>query len=243
MELVTTYEEALAGATEFQRVPELRDCVAYERLNKFSHWFYFEEIHGFAPSKFIGYAGTTAEGYDGSGTGTDTNDALQKLFTQVVRPSQQFDLLAEQLSAWLDASGSSLSAKTLSGTGAVYTRDGNSHSGSRGAASRSEVEYFEGHPLEVRQTRYERDPKARAECLVFYNSYECQACRLDFEKTYGVIGRQFIHVHHLKPLSILGTRHKVNPETDLLPLCPNCHAMIHRMPEPQTLDALRDLLA
>ncbi|WP_409564102.1 HNH endonuclease [Methylobacterium sp. J-068] len=50
---------------------------------------------------------------------------------------------------------------------------------------------------------------------------------MDFEETYGSSVKGFIHVHHIKPLSYIGKQYKVNPLTDLRPVCPNCHAVIH----------------
>ncbi|MEG0771017.1 MAG: HNH endonuclease, partial [Clostridia bacterium] len=47
-------------------------------------------------------------------------------------------------------------------------------------------------------------------------------------KIYGEIGKDFIHVHHLKPLNEIGEEYIVNPVNDLIPVCPNCHAMLHR---------------
>ncbi|MGV3593682.1 MAG: HNH endonuclease [Sediminibacterium sp.] len=53
-------------------------------------------------------------------------------------------------------------------------------------------------------------------------------CRINFEKTYGELGKGFIHVHHNKPLFSGNGEQKINPALDLDVLCPNCHAMIHR---------------
>ena len=59
------------------------------------------------------------------------------------------------------------------------------------------------------------------------HGYSCFVCGFNFFETYGEIGRQFIHVHHINPLSQIGEQ-SVNPITDLVPVCPNCHCMIHR---------------
>jgi 5-methylcytosine-specific restriction protein A len=40
------------------------------------------------------------------------------------------------------------------------------------------------------------------------------------------LARSFIEVHHIESLST-GTR-TVDPITDLIPLCSNCHSMVHR---------------
>ncbi len=52
-------------------------------------------------------------------------------------------------------------------------------------------------------------------------------CNFDFEKIFGEIGKGFIHVHHVKPLSEVNEEYKINPIQDLRPVYPNCHAMIH----------------
>ncbi|SFH37209.1 5-methylcytosine-specific restriction enzyme A [Desulfotomaculum arcticum] len=74
---------------------------------------------------------------------------------------------------------------------------------------------------------YERNPEARKRCINIYG-YRCVVCNFDFEKTYGELGKDFIHVHHLKPLAEIKENYYVDPEKDLRPICPNCHAMIHR---------------
>lgn len=53
-------------------------------------------------------------------------------------------------------------------------------------------------------------------------------CGFDFENVYGNLGSEFIEVHHIKPLYSLNEEAEVNPNTDLVPLCSNCHRMIHR---------------
>lgn len=65
-------------------------------------------------------------------------------------------------------------------------------------------------------------------CLHPVYGTTCTCCGFDFEKVYGEHGRGFIHVHHIKPLHTIGENYVVDPVTDMLPLCPNCHAMVHR---------------
>lgn len=89
--------------------------------------------------------------------------------------------------------------------------------------------YEEGKSFRVTVTSYERNPIARKECIEYYGGYKCQICGLDFEKVYGAVGKKFIHVHHISFISSMsGHGHKTNPSTDLIPVCPNCHAMLHR---------------
>jgi len=61
---------------------------------------------------------------------------------------------------------------------------------------------------------------------------------------YGGIADGYIHVHHIVPIASVGKQYKLNPLTDLVPVCPNCHAMLHHgMKEPQTVAELRRILA
>ena len=58
--------------------------------------------------------------------------------------------------------------------------------------------------------------------------YRCEVCGLSYEEKYGVLGKNYIEVHHVKPLFSLDEEVDVNPQTDLVCLCANCHRMIHR---------------
>lgn len=85
----------------------------------------------------------------------------------------------------------------------------------------------EGRVLEMHLTRHERNPQLRAACIRHYGAV-CQVCGFDFEAAYGAIGHNFIEVHHKWPLSAIADEHQVDPVRDLVPLCSNCHSMIHR---------------
>lgn len=56
----------------------------------------------------------------------------------------------------------------------------------------------------------------------------CNICNVDLEKVYGQIAKEFIHVHHKYFISQYDQSHEINPIDDLIPVCPNCHAMLHR---------------
>lgn len=86
---------------------------------------------------------------------------------------------------------------------------------------------IEGEVFRVMVNAYERDPRAREQCIAAHGT-SCCICGFDFGKQYGEVARGFIHVHHLHPLSEVRERHTVNPVTDLRPVCPNCHAVLHR---------------
>ncbi|MXY99230.1 hypothetical protein F4Y93_00775 [Candidatus Poribacteria bacterium] len=85
----------------------------------------------------------------------------------------------------------------------------------------------EGARRRVTVNAYERNLKAREKCLEKHG-YRCAVCKMCFEEYYGDIGRGFIHVHHIKELSSIRSEYEVDPIKDLCPVCPNCHAMLHR---------------
>ena len=95
----------------------------------------------------------------------------------------------------------------------------------------------------VAMNRYERDPEARRVCIAHYGT-SCAACGFSFEIAYGEAGRDFIDVHHTVPVPLLDSSYRLDPITDLVPLCANCHAMAHvGVTTPRSLQELRELLA
>lgn len=102
--------------------------------------------------------------------------------------------------------------------------------------------YLEGATKSVRVNVFERNIEAREACISRWG-YLCSVCDFDFEKTYGEHGRGFIHVHHLKPISEIRAEYQLNPTEDLRPVCPNCHAMLHRFPSVMSIEGLKELLA
>ena len=86
-----------------------------------------------------------------------------------------------------------------------------------------------------------RNAIARERCLA-YHGLVCKVCKLDFGLTYGPEFRDCIHVHHLNPMAQADSVRAVNPETDLVPVCPNCHAVIHAQGEVRSLEVVRDFL-
>lgn len=100
---------------------------------------------------------------------------------------------------------------------------------------------YEGALVTVKANKYERNQKARRECVA-KKGCQCSVCGRDFEATYGEIGKNFIHVHHLTPISTIGKEYELNVDTDLVPVCPNCHYMLHRKDPPYTIEELKDIL-
>ncbi|NQY26694.1 MAG: HNH endonuclease [Piscirickettsiaceae bacterium] len=75
--------------------------------------------------------------------------------------------------------------------------------------------------------KYERSSIARAKCIET-NGYNCKICNFNFSKVYGEIGEGFIHIHHIIPLHTIEESYKIDYANDLIPVCPSCHAMLHK---------------
>lgn len=86
---------------------------------------------------------------------------------------------------------------------------------------------YEGAIKTTKINKYERSSIARKKCIE-YHGCKCAICDLSFEQFYGEIGEGFIHVHHIVPLNEIGKEYQVDYKKDLIPVCPNCHAMLHR---------------
>jgi len=102
----------------------------------------------------------------------------------------------------------------------------------------SPEKYSEGTRVSVTINAYERNPKARAACIA-HHGHVCAVCGFDFGRVFGTLGEGFIHVHHVVPIGKIGKKYKIDPIKDLIPVCPNCHAMIHRAEPPLTVKQLR----
>ncbi len=100
-------------------------------------------------------------------------------------------------------------------------------------------EMYEGVRRRVISNQFERNLKAREKCLEYYGK-KCQGC--NDEKRYGKILLSVIQVHHTYPISMIGKKYKIDPIKDLIPLCPNCHAIVHTQSPPLSLKELRKLL-
>jgi len=98
----------------------------------------------------------------------------------------------------------------------------------------------EGNVLKVVVNRHERSSHARSECIRTHG-FRCAACEMSFFDCYGDEAADLIHVHHLDPLR-RGAR-KTDPKMDLVPICPNCHAVIHLRKPPFCIHDVRRMLS
>lgn len=99
-------------------------------------------------------------------------------------------------------------------------------------------QFIEGASKTIAVNTYERNTEARDKCIK-HHGYRCAVCNFDFVTFYGSIGDNYIHVHHVVPLSEIGREYVLNPIKDLMPVCPNCHAIIHRTRPAMSVEQLK----
>ena len=90
--------------------------------------------------------------------------------------------------------------------------------------------------------RYERSRINRAACIEIQGT-SCRICNFSFGDVFSDLGKGFIHIHHILPVSEMGGSYILNPGTDLIPVCPNCHAMLHRKQPALLPNELKNILA
>lgn len=101
--------------------------------------------------------------------------------------------------------------------------------------------FEEGSKYSVLSSQVERSALARQACIDHYG-YKCQICFFDFVDKYSELGKNFIHVHHIEDISLKNGEYTIDPIRDLIPVCPNCHAMLHRKRPAMMPDELRTIL-
>ncbi|MFQ3651911.1 MAG: HNH endonuclease [Gemmataceae bacterium] len=100
---------------------------------------------------------------------------------------------------------------------------------------------LEGAVCRVMVNAYERNPQARRRCIEAHGT-SCVICGFSFGEAYGEVAEGYIHVHHLRPLSEIGGEYTVDPVEDLRPVCPNCHAVLHRRIPAYSIEEVRAFL-
>lgn len=101
--------------------------------------------------------------------------------------------------------------------------------------------YSEGKVKQVYVNIYERNENARIKCIEHYG-YKCFGCGILLSTVYGELAKDFIHIHHIVELSAIGKEYKIDPIKDLRPLCPNCHAVIHRKSPALSIEELINII-
>ena len=101
--------------------------------------------------------------------------------------------------------------------------------------------YWEGAVKRITVNAFERNADARSACIAHFGA-SCRVCQFDFGARYGELGSGFIHVHHTRQLKDIRVGYAVDPKLDLVPVCPNCHAMLHQTSPPLTVSELQKRL-
>jgi len=242
MRLVESLKEITKNAQAFSKIKKTDKSRALDSFGRFFHWYYFPDHEIFAPSKFIGYKNTSLSNYKfEERSGSETQQVLKKWFIGIERETKQFYELKEKLEKFADKIGKKISNKTFSGTGGIHVLSDDD----------DEADYpneipgdgiFEGAKKQVTVNAYERNRLARDKCIAHYGT-NCFVCGFDFKKFYGnTLGKGFIHVHHLVDIAHIGKQYKVDPIKDLRPVCPNCHAMLHKESPAMSPDKLKDFI-
>lgn len=105
----------------------------------------------------------------------------------------------------------------------------------------------EGAKCKITVNAYERNREARKICIEYYRTLnngkvKCEICGFDFHEFYGKIGEGKIHIHHIKPIHEIGNEYKIDSVNDLIPVCPNCHLILHSKDPAYTPQQIKDIL-
>lgn len=178
----------------------------------------------FGPSRVVGYKDITLERHNQLGNsnglnGTETNPAITRVLgQQIKRGDEGWELLEEHFLGLCEK----VDVVPVDRPRKFWLLDEQSlHTDS------SDANFSEGALSSYVSTRYERSSAARRACIALHGT-TCAVCDINFGHLYGKHGEGFIHVHHLYPLHNAGATRKTDPVKDLVPVCPNCHYMLHR---------------
>lgn len=100
----------------------------------------------------------------------------------------------------------------------------------------------EGTSTQILTRKYERS-RFNRNIAIQIHGISCVACGFNFRNFYGAAGEGVIEVHHLVPVHLMTEASVVDPRTELVPLCSNCHTLVHRIDPPYTLTELRDFVS
>jgi 5-methylcytosine-specific restriction endonuclease McrA len=103
------------------------------------------------------------------------------------------------------------------------------------------IQYLEGTTHRILVNAYEGSPRARETCLRHFGR-SCTVCGFNFEAKYGKVTAGYIQVHHIVPIAQIDRQYRLDPIKDLRPVCPNCHAVIHRREPPFSVEEVKQML-
>jgi len=242
-ETVKNWADIIDNLNQFRRIIDNRNNKAFKRFTSFSHWYYFPDENTFAPNKFLRYKNTTLENYEGKGYGDSTDPTLTKHFKRLEENSIEYEYLFFGLKEFAKKIGGKLNASIK-----IYVPNGFIYNENEEKIITELGKHLEGEIVKrVKESIFiKRNSKARDECLKHYfpnkEHYHCQICEFDFEEKYGEIGKGYIEVHHIESHAIKSREigeHEIDPVNDLIPVCSNCHSIIHRNKIPLSIEEMK----
>lgn len=192
----------------------------------------------FGPSRFVGYKSITLKEHRKLGEnnvldGRETNPVIKQILGEQILPDdadwERIEELFLKLCEQVDVVPDNRPRKFW-----ILNR-------LRPDLKTRDKTYSEGKLSFYVSTRIERSASARHACIEAHGT-SCVVCGFNFEQTYGAHGKGFIHVHHLKPLHKARSGNRTDPKKDLVPVCPNCHYMLHRGDQLLAPEALREIM-
>lgn len=251
MELVSSVEDIVGNLVVFdQELSKERDTAGWYheriRLGRVFISYKVGTEWRFAPSRYIGYKGNSMERHKHDpGDGGKTNERITKILGRAPESDHgKYDQLREFCNRYGIFLAKNphrfweLSLRKVETYRSLGTETPHPEELPESAS------LWEGATTTIHVNRFERNSKLREKCVQEWG-YECRVCGFDFYATYGEIGQGFIHVHHVVSLAKCRDAHEVDPVKDLIPVCPNCHAMLHRgrdAAKPRTVKKLKKLM-
>lgn len=196
----------------------------------------------FCPSRFVGYENNSIQkhlAFDEK-TGTRTNQVINSILGRHdVESNSEKDFLSHCVKHAIEPANKQREYWIVNFDGTLPEK---LHSHDIESDHPTELtSYIEGRSYKISVNKYERDRSARSKCIEHYGCV-CAVCDFSFEDIYGSVGNDFIHVHHLVPIATIGKEYKLDPVNDLIPVCPNCHAMLHKSDPPFSIEELHSLI-
>lgn len=99
----------------------------------------------------------------------------------------------------------------------------------------------EGRSSLKRHVVKERSAKIIKAFKAQLTDFSCSICGFSFENVYGALGAGFIEAHHTIPIATLTAQTKISI-SDLVPVCSNCHRMLHRSNPPLSMKKLHKVM-
>jgi len=217
-------------------------------LRQTTYWVFDPVTKLFGPSKFVGFKGMSVASYRRAQPDHWTGDRFDGNVTRL-RMAQVLGYdyagnegLAERLETWAVQTASAPDIfKGVNRNKWRFITLPALESTTLPEEITTPNKYPEGATRKVFVNAYERSDEARDACIKYYGC-TCVVCGFDFARRYGALGEGFIVVHHLTKLADIGKEYTVDPIRDLRPVCPNCHAMIHKEDPPIPIAELKKRL-